>query len=257
MHLQNLLKKEQIKIDVTKSVEYKFVKDNSLKYKTVLNFYNIKKNSRYALILNSIILRALVNKTIIEQETSKYLSLSIKEKNYIDKLYISTKIQQCIKDNNLPYMFIEDKFIYVPIFSYPVNNIYSLEQYKLFDRPNDDLLTKYKPFLIDLFEQYNFTLFDSSFTRLIKICEKNDCAAFYHEEFKTVFFINSQGRLDYELCLFDKRLENLNFSNIKDRLLEVCEAYFSNNKNIFINALVSNKLISDKVIKIYNKKNRV
>ncbi len=257
MHLQDLLKKEQIKIDFSKSFEYKYIKENSLKYKNILTLYNIKKNSRYGLILNSIILRSLVNKTIIEQETSKYLSLSIKEKNYVDKLFISEKIKSCIKDNNLPYMTIEDKFIYVPIFSYSVNNIYSLEQYKIFDRPNDDLLTKYKSFLIDLFEQYNFTLFDSSFTRLIKISEKNNCAAFYHEEFKTVFFINSQGRLDYELCLFDKHLENPNFNNVKDRLSEVCEAYFTNNKNNFIEALLSNKLISDKVIKIYNKKNRV
>lgn len=257
MHLQELLKKAQIKIDIKKSEEFKFYKKNYSKYKSVLKYYNFHFNDTFSLILNTIIIKALNNKHSIEEEASKLIIESIKEKNYIDKDYINENIHEFNKMNNLPFFNYDNKELYVPIFSLSINNLYSYEQYKLFDKPNDDLLNKYLTYLIDLFEEYNFNLFDSNFTNLVKLNAKDDIIAFYHSDFKTLYFINKQGRLDYEVKLFDKYLENPDFNQIVIRLNDVVNAYLNSDKDKFINSLVNNKLISKKIIEIYQEKNRL
>lgn len=103
---------------------------------------------------------------------------------------------------------------------------------------------------IDLFETYNFALYESALTSLVKVSGDLKTRAYYHYDFHTVYIVNDQGRLDQRISLFDKHIKKPDYRNVIDRLQPVLKAYYDNDLLGFIGALVGEKLISQK---LYNK----
>ena len=66
----------------------------------------------------------------------------------------------------------------------------------------------------------------------------------------TLYFINDQGRLDAKVVLFDKYIKKPKFTHMLERVAPVVEAYFNNDRNGLINALLDNNLISPQMHKI-------
>lgn len=105
---------------------------------------------------------------------------------------------------------------------------------------------------IDMFETYNFALFESNLTSLVHVGGDVHTKAYYHYDFHTIYIINDQGRLDVRISLFDRHLVNPDFRNVLDRIKPVLLAYYAGDKNAFLKALASEKLISPKLYNRYN-----
>lgn len=258
MRLERLLAKYQKKINLKLSDEYKqiskfrFELDALTPYKDFINLMD-----SFSLIQCDTIVNSLKNKNYIEELTASLVKESIKDKNFIDKAYITKVIHENIVENSLPYFLSEKTEYYVPFFSRALNYIYSNEQYKLVNEPYSLLKKKFISSLVDLFEVYNFSIYDSNFTHLIKIKQVDNVCAFYHPNFRTIYFINDQGRLDYHICLFDKYLTKINLNHISERVVPVVDAYFANDRHRLIVELIKNDLISEKLLtKIYEKENK-
>lgn len=206
----------------------------------------------YALVLS------LVNKDEIEEYTKKAYDLSLLEYGRIDTDFIRKYVKNEIDRNELKFMTLENNNYYVPIFGRALNLIYSDEQEKLLSAPYDKLITNFKTSMIDFFEVYNFAIFDSMFTRLTPIKRVDNAYAFYHSDFKTIYIINDQGKLETKIAIFDKYMKKIVTTHILDRLTNVVDAYFSNDREALYQALIDNNLISAKAInKIKRKEHSV
>lgn len=104
---------------------------------------------------------------------------------------------------------------------------------------------------IDLFEAYNFSLFESQLTSLVLVGEDIHTRAYYHYDFHAIYIINDQGRLDLKICLFDKHIKRPDFRNVLERIKPALTEYYAGNRIAFINALVKEKLISHKLYTKY------
>lgn len=256
MHAREILNKYQHKIDFNKSEEYKLVATYKNKISNIPLFKRFNyKDKDFELIVMATLANAIKNKEFIEERAKFYIDESKKDKKNVDINYVKENIKKDIQLNSLPYFIIDKKEYYVPIFPYAIDNIYSYEQDKLNNHPYSGFNKEYSKNVIDLFEQYNFSLFDSTFTHLIKIKKKDNVMAFYHHYFHALYFINEQGRLDYKVALFDKYLEDINIKHVVIRLLHAVDAYFNNNRDLMFLELYNNHLIShDIFIKIRKKK---
>lgn len=193
------------------------------------------------IIRANIIIRAIQNKKKLEDMILYAFKESTLKTEEI-KDYIHEQM------TGLPYLKDGNKKIYVPIFSRSINEFYYEDFGKLLVRPYSSLFTDFSQSCIDLFEFYKFNLYDSLFTKLVTVYRDEKCLVMYHYDFRTIYFINDQGRLDAKIALFDKHIKHPKFAHISERIQPVVQAYLNGTRDDLYKALIDNELISKKLI---------
>lgn len=194
----------------------------------------------------NIIIRSLHNKKAIEAAVRFAVDNNDVVKREKDMAFFRTFIREKIID--LPFANEQKLRLYVPIFNRVINQIYSEEFEKLLLTPYDKLVDEFETLVIDPFEIYNFSLYDSLFTQFVKVYSDEDIMAVFHYDFQAIYFIDKQGRLDNKVALFDRGMRHPDFHHILERIRPVIAAYVANDKDAMLKALVEKKLISEKLI---------
>ena len=195
----------------------------------------------FDIIRADIILHALLNKARLDEAiTYAYKTSKIKTEDLKDYIF------ERMTDH--PYLMMGKEKIYIPVFPKGINALYTNSFGRLLTSPYNTLLTEFSASCIDLFEVYNFALFTSMFTRLIKIYEDEHLLVMYHYDFRTLYFINDQGRLDAKLALFDKYVKKVNATHISRRAQPVVKAYLRDNRELLYEELIKNEFVSEKLI---------
>ncbi len=248
MTLYELLnKKKKARKPFENSEEYEFfAKHRDLLTKIPRYAFLYDKEDDFSIIRANIVIYGLLNKQVIEE---KVYNLSKKidpnNKNFLPELYKSI--------TKLPYYSLNKTRVYVPIFSLPLNNIYYKEPYKLLTYPYNLLNEEFQESTIDCFDTYGALLYDSNFTRLIKVSTNGKEVAYFHYDTNTVYVVNNQGRLDNKIVLFDKYITKIYDNHMLERLKIVMEPYFNNSRSEFIQALFVQQFISRKMFLILKK----
>lgn len=252
MRIFELLNKYKNKKRFNQSNDYTFFNKNKnllIKYHLHEDLYN--SNEPFDIISANIVIHGIKNKIaldkIIEEE---YLFKS--ERQLIN---IKRNIQDKIID--LPYYNYLNYKIYIPFFNLNTNITYIEENEKMNEMPYINLINNYQTFLINCFYDYGGEIFNSFFTRLIKIREDATSIAFYHFDFDAIFIINKQGSLDNVIYLFDKYLKKVNKNHIIERIKPLIDAYYEGRINDFIYILYRNNLISFNLFRKICKANKI
>ncbi len=239
MKLFDYLYKVRNKRHFINSDEYIFFN----KYKHLLEdeqsfMFYADTESLFDILKANIIIKGILNKNTIEQ---------IIEEEYLNKNFnTNNEIIENIKERSLdlPYLRVEDQKIYIPFFNRSTNLVYTTNFEEILKEPYIDLTKKYAPFVVNPFETYQMDLFESLFTKFVRVMEDETSVAFYHYDLRTIFIINKQGYLDNYICLFDKYLKNPSEERIIDRIRTVIKYYYENNLTSFLYSLYENSLIS-------------
>lgn len=252
MSIYDILADAQAPTNFKKSSEQIYYDENRYRLNELESYsYLADSSDSFGIVRGNIILRALENKEYIEKLYKKYekntFSSSVSLKEYMENGLLS-----------LPYLIFKDEKNYVPIFALSISMIYSKNFSRLGEMPYKKIFKQYEAALIDPFDYYGYEIFISYFTRLVLIDKTPDCAAFYDYDAKAIYFVNNEGRLDAKACLFDKDLKRPLLNHLMPRIKNVVKAYFSNNREMFIQSLFDNDLISqnlfEKIKKYKNKK---
>lgn len=221
-----------------------FVKNRELlRHVPRFEFLSNTEDDEFNIIRANIIINSYFNKKTIETEISN-LSNEY-DLNKLEKGRLLNILKERLSD--LPYMMYNNSKIYVPIFSLPVNLIYSKDPEKLLTYPYSLLKSDYYESVIDPFDVYGPSLFDSYFTRLVNVCDNGKEVGFFNYDTNTIYIVNCQGRLDVKIVLFDKYIKHPMTNHMLERLRPVVEAYFNNNRQQFVDALYDNNFISLKM----------
>ena len=250
MELFEVLKKKQRFTDFNSSKEYRFFLDNVGTLQKVGFFSRfVKAEDPFEVIRANIIIRAIQNKETLDQIYSG-LHRSLKKDEKASALEAATKrIEDVRKD--LPYIKEGNNRIFIPILPRAVNAIYSGDIWKLEEKPYKSLIGEavYDALICDPFDTYGDAVFNSRFTNLIPLGKNEQTAAFYSYDSVTVYFVNrKQGRLEVELCLFDRGITRRYFNHMIERLTPVVNDYLSGDKESMKKHLVENQLVSSKLI---------
>lgn len=204
-----------------------------------------KEENEFEVMRGNIIIYAFQNKKTLELEI-KSLSKQLIENNQLDHIkYVNTIKERLI---DCPYFLYGKEKIYLPIFTAAMNDIYIRMPEQLLEKPYDALVDDFQHILVDPFDTYGTSLFDSSFTRLINVGTDGKITAFFHYDTLTIYFINNQGRLDHKIVCFDKYLDHPNYNHMLERVRPVVDAYFNHNRSDLLVSLFDNKLISSKAL---------
>lgn len=229
-----------------KTQEYKFYNENKDILSCVYSFYHpILETDDFKIIQANILIKALKNKEIFDNTISSCqneLLTIIDGRNE----YVKEKVWKDLDNECAPYFEVDSARIYIPIYSRAMNLIYNDYSSKLTHYPYSELAQKPISSCIDTFDIYNYQVYDSPFTSLIKIKEDKSSAAFYHPDFETIYIINDQGRLDLKIPLFDKYIKNPNRHRLLDRISSCVEAFYSNDRKLFLKTLYNKELVSKK-----------
>lgn len=242
---KQLSKIQNKKFNYKNSFEYVFFKKNKYLLKSIPSLRKyLKIYDSFDLICSNILIYTIKNKKKLDFISNDLFS----------SIYLNNKLtmEDFLKYYHLRIIdlrYFESKSIkiYIPFFPHLINNIYINEPNKLLENPYNKLKDDYEDNLIDSFDIYNVDLFNSNFTKLIKIKDYDHLTAFYDFDFATIYFINDQGRLDYKLTLFDKYLEKYTTSHILNLLPTITDCIYKNDKNALIENLYNNYLISKKI----------
>ena len=249
MSLFESLIREQSPTDYAKSKDALYFSKHSLRLSSIECFANLAKAScPFDVLRADIVLRSLENKETIEKELLNHLKASKKEEGLPFEEFLENVL------SDLPYFEKNGLKNYVPIFPESLALLYSKDVLKLENEPYKRLLKDYSAILIDPFDYYGYALFDSYFTSLIPIRKNKKGMAAYDVDAKRLYFINNEGRLDEEVALFDKKLLRPSFTHLSIRLEKVADAYYSYDKDAFIQALVEQSLVSGTLIQEITKK---
>ena len=199
------------------------------KFKRFEHLYDSEENE-FDIFRANILLQGLENKELIEKEI-----LNLSSRGEIDPASFMITLKERIIDQ--PYYEVDDIKIYIPFFSRALNEIYINEPQKILSLPYSALVDTFENSCIDPFDVYGADLFNSFFTKLVKVSSSKHVSAFFHYDTNSLYFINDQGRLDAKLVLFDKYMKKPKFAHMLERL------------NPVINALKYNNLISSQMHK--------
>lgn len=237
------------------SDEYAYFSLNKSKLKDFTNFPYLQKNhlNEFDIIRANILLQGLENKENIESEVDNLSKHFEQGKKVTHEKYILTLRERTI---GAPYYQDGTIKIFIPFFSKALNSIFYREPEKLLKEPFNGLKVNFSGSLIDPFDTYGADLYNSSFTRLIKVGEKGNECAFFHYDTNTIYMINEQGRLDISIVLFDKYIKFPNYNHMLERISPVIEQYFDNNREGFINALFESKFISKRMLGLISRKTK-
>ena len=245
--LEFLEEKQRKRKQFAKSEEYRFYqkKRNLLVKLPQFSYLSSGKESDFRIIRANIIIHGLINKSIIEEEVRNLVTYTESHKILTHEDFVNTLKKRIL---TRPFLEQNEGRIYIPFFSKTLNLLYLNEPEKLNEYPYLELLKSFANVAIDPFDTYGAELYNSHFTRLIKISTYKDITAFFHYDTFTIYMINEQGRLDNKIVLFDKYMKRITTNHMLERIRPVVDAYFNNNEVEFIQQLEKNSLISNKML---------
>ena len=215
-----------------------------MRFPQFIHFYDTE-NDPFQMMRANIILQAFINKMKMEEEAAnldKYLDSSKKNHDNFVKSF-----HEIISE--LPYYEEENEKIYIPFFPRSLNQIHLNEPEKLLTSAYSNLQEDFKDTLIDPFDTYGSELYNSHFSRLVKIKTVDKETAFFHYDTNTIYFVNEQGRLDAGIVLFDRYIRHPSYSHMLERIKPVVDAYFAFDRNGLIDALYMNGFISNRLLR--------
>lgn len=206
----------------------------------------INPRTPFDVVRANILIRSLVNKQEIEK---LYFAYERKMKEGEDALPLSEYMDSRMSD--FPYLLFRGEKVYVPFFPSSLNLLYARRYEKLSVAPYRRLIKNFEAALVDPFDYYGNALFDSYFTRLVPIERSKGVLFAYDYDAENCYAINDQGRLDATISLFDGYLLSPSKAHMAERLLRLAEAYFGEDSGRFYSTLVSEKLVSGRLIQEY------
>ena len=209
-----------------------------------LNKY-MSYESSFDLIKSTIIIKTILNKKQIEMYSQFYSEADLKIESTYNLVH-----------SRLPYFIKDDIRIYVPIFKEMYNERYDRFLGSLLKLPYSSLKDDFEDRTIDCFDYYNCSLFNSSFTKMILISQRDNLQAYYDVELETIFIIDDQGVLEQEIPIFDNKCKDKRKSHIFDHVSSLVEAYYNCDKNAFILGLYNYGFISKKAYEFILKQER-
>ncbi len=215
------------------------------KFKRFAELYDSEENE-FDIMRANILLRGLENKVLFEKEI-----LNIKEHGEIETGKFILTLKERMIDQ--PYYNANGVRIYIPFFSSALNQIYTSEPSKLLALPYSELEHDFEDACIAPFDTYGSELFNSYFTSLVKIASSKHATAFFYYDTNTVYIINDQGRLDAKFVLFDKFMKKPSFTHMMERIAPFVDAYFNNDRQGVVDALLEQRLISPQMHKLLSK----
>lgn len=227
----------------SRSLEHIFFKDNEYLLRKYPYFNKYFTNKQFNLIQENIIIRGLRNKETIDEAIKTYKQVCFEQNKKPSESEIKNVVSDAIKD--LPYINdINNHRIYIPFFSIALNTIYVDEPYRLLSYPYCNLLDDLSC-MIDPFETYGWNIYDSYFSKMIRgINDKTSCTFFDVDDY-LIYVINSQGRLDQIIPIFDRYMAHFDMTCIMNRVNNVMRQFYAGNKMEFINELYRQNFISD------------
>ena len=231
-----------------KSEEYRFFLENRhllTKIPRFLNLYDLENDS-FEVMRANIVLYAYLNKVKMEEEVQNlgnYINSNKKNHSSFIKSF-----HEIISE--LPYYQEDKEKIYIPFFTRSLNQIYLNDPEKLLTYPYNGLQDNFKETVIDPFDTYGHELYNSHFSRLVKIKNVDKETAYFHYDTNTIYFINEQGRLDTSIVLFDRYIRHPNYSHMLERIKPVVDAYFDFDREALIKALHENGFISNTLLNL-------
>ena len=196
----------------------------------------------------NIIIYGLLNKQTIEMEV-KSLKEYGQDKN--PKAFNDALKERLL---DLPYFAEKGLKVFIPFFPRALNEIYTNEPLKLLQEPYNNLEIDFENSSIDPFDVYGAELFNSLYTKLVKVGTNGKDVAYFHYDNNTIYIVNDQGRLDLRSVLFDKYLHRPTTNHMLERITPVVERYFADDRQGFIQALFDNKFISSHMMDLIKKK---
>ncbi|MGM9874162.1 MAG: hypothetical protein ACI31G_04595 [Bacilli bacterium] len=243
--------KRKYKNSFHETEEFAFFLANKSVLKKIAKFSFLSlATNEFDILRANIIIKSYFNKLKIEEEISNVTNLIVDNK-IIDNDEFSTNLLSKISD--LPYLLDGNNKIYITFFSRPINNIYLFEPTKILEKPYSYLVTLFDELVIDSFDYYGNNIFSSNFVDLEKVWTNGKETAFFFKKTNNIFLVDSQGRLDLALPLFDKYMNKISLENIEQRIAKVIEAYYDNSKALFIDELFNNNFISSRMYGILKK----
>ena len=225
------------------SDEFKFFIENRhlLGKFNKFSFLYDSEGNEFNMMRANVIIYGLLNKQTIEMEVK-----SLKEygQDKDPEAFNAALRDRCI---DLPYYSENDMKIYIPFFNRAINQIYTLEPLKLLEEPYISLEDNYQNSSNDPFDTYGAELFNSFFTKLMKVGTNGREIAYFHYDTNTIYIVNEQGRLDLKIVLFDRYIKKPNLNHMLERITPVVDKYFADDREGFIEALLENKFISKKM----------
>jgi len=202
-------------------------------FNQTLSVFN-DNSSLFGIIKGNIVLRGLLNKKVIDENVRVFSVDQLKRRSVIDSIHFE-----------LPYLEFKGQKIYIPSYSTQVNSKYGDDIQELKTFPYSALLKDNQASIVDPFETYGNHLFDSDFTKLVKLdIHDSDSNAFYHPNFKVIFVIDDCGGLQQEIPLFDEKLKNPSGDGLFQRLEILMKDYYMNDNDAFLEHLLTLELIS-------------
>ena len=229
-----------------KSEEFRFFLENRhllTKIPRFVNLYDLDSDS-FEVMRANIVLQAYLNKVKMEQEVhnlSNYILVNKKNHAHFLKSFHEIISEQ-------PYYQEGEDKIFIPFFTRSLNQIYHDDPEKLLTYPYDGLMDNFKDTVVDPFDTYGSELYNSHFSRLVKIRKEGQETAYFHYDTNTIYFVNDQGRLDTSVVLFDRYIRHPNYAHMLERIRPVVEAYFAFDREAFILALHQNGFISSHLL---------
>ena len=248
MKLLTYLEKHQKKRkEFSKSEDYLFYSKNRTLLTKFPTFSTLSsgKETDFRIIRANIIIHGIINKGIIESEVKNLVKYTETHEILTHEDFVNTLMERI---TTRPFLDEIGGRIYMPFFPKSINSLYLNEPEKLNEYPYTDLLKSFASLLIDPFDTYGSELYNTHFTRLVKIDSYQNVVAFFHYDTYTIYMINSQGRLDDKIVLFDKYIKKPVYTHMLERIRPVVKSYFDNNKEEFIKILEKNQFISHRML---------
>lgn len=219
--------------NIANSSEETFYDKNANLFNLALSKYN-DNTSLFGIIRANIILQGLKTKHEVDHNINLFSKEMLSDEEVTKPFF-----------QNAPYLLKDGKKIFIPTYSVEINERYLKETSSLKETPYSALVMDGTSSLVDPFETYGNDLFDSMFTRLVRLeVHEVDSACFYHPTFKTVFVINDDGTLQQEIPLFDEKVRKPNYTDLFNRLEQLMKIYYQNDRDGFLEALLRLELIS-------------
>lgn len=231
-----------------KSEEFRFFLENRhllTKIPRFVHFYDLESEP-FEIMRANIILQAYLNKNKMEQEVrnlSNYIAANKKNHAHFVKSF-----HEIISE--LPYYQEGNDKILIPFFTRSLNQIYNDDPEKLLTYPYDGLAENFKDTVIDPFDTYGSELYNSHFSRLVKIRREDKETAYFHYDTNTIYFVNDEGRLDTSVVLFDRYIRHPNYAHMLERIKPVVDAYFAFDRDAFLKALHDNDFLSSTLLRL-------
>lgn len=244
--LEFLEKKQKKRKGFSKSEDFIFYSKNRTMLAKFDQFAYLSsgKENDFRIIRANIIIHGLINKTIIEGEAKNLVKYTENHEILTHEDFVEALRQRIV---TRPFLDEKEGKIYIPFFPKSINSLYLNEPEKLNEYPFTDLLKNFSSLVIDPFDTFGSELYNTHFTRLVKIDTLGGVVAFFHYDTNTIYMVNDQGRLDCKIVLFDKYMKKATNTHMLERIKPVVQSYFENNKPKFIKALRDNDFISPKM----------